>query len=158
MHTERIRDAVPEDITGLVEIAGRCLGVVDASDGLLSAIENPQHRLRVCVDETDGAVGYHLDLVLETVGSAELLEIAVSPRHQRKGYGRRLLVDFLEGALGKGITELHLEVRAQNLAARRLYEAHGFINVGCRRAYYSDGADAILYSFFESGSSRSDAG
>ena len=47
---------------------GRCLGVVDASDGLLSAIENPQHRLRVCVDETDGAVGYHLDLVLETVG------------------------------------------------------------------------------------------
>lgn len=149
-----IRDATQEDVTQLAAIAERCLGVVEAADGLRSAIDNPQYCLRVCVDETGEVVGYHLDLILEAVGSAELLEIGVSPVHQRKGFGRRLLDDFVERALGNGITEFHLEVRARNRAARSLYETQGFINVGCRRAYYSDGADAILYSFFASDSSE----
>jgi [ribosomal protein S18]-alanine N-acetyltransferase len=40
-----------------------------------------------------------------------------------------------------------LEVRESNLPARRLYEKHGFREVGRRRAYYRDPAEAaILYA------------
>jgi ribosomal protein S18 acetylase RimI-like enzyme len=43
------------------------------------------------------------------------------------------------------ITEVHLEARADNFAAVSAYQSCGFVAVGRRRAYYYDGADAILF-------------
>ena len=39
---------------------------------------------------------------------------------------------------------LFLEVRAGNVAARRLYRQLGFRNLGIRRGYYGPGQDAIV--------------
>ncbi len=40
---------------------------------------------------------------------------------------------------------IDLEVRADNRSAIRAYEKNGFVKIGLRRAYYSDGIDALLY-------------
>lgn len=66
---------------------------------------------------------------------AELLLIATTPRLRRRGIGAALMRGVIAEARGRGVTRLHLEVRADN-AAIALYRAHGFTKVGERRGYY----------------------
>lgn len=66
---------------------------------------------------------------------AELLLIATSPKCRRRGIGAALLRSILAEAHGRGVTRVHLEVRAGN-AAIGLYQAHGFAKNGERRDYY----------------------
>ena len=76
---------------------------------------------------------------------AEILTVAVVPelpskrRRPRPGPGRRR-----RGALPRRPKSLFLEVSTRNPAARGLYQAMGFANVGRRRKYYADGSDALV--------------
>lgn len=79
-------------------------------------------------------------------GEAELLRLGVLPARRRRGLARRLLGDSLVRLAAGGRPDCHLEVRAGNAAARALYERLGFRLAGRRRAYYSDGEDAVRYS------------
>ncbi len=67
---------------------------------------------------------------------AELLTIAVDPARRRRGIGAALLGEALATASARGAAEMFLEVAAANAAARALYAAAGFAEVGCRPAYY----------------------
>lgn len=84
------------------------------------------------------------------VDEAELLLIATDPQFQRQGRGAAMLAQFEIKARSLGAVLAHLEVAAPNAAARALYEAAGWRQVGQRLHYYSlqDGtkADAILMS------------
>lgn len=81
---------------------------------------------------------------------AELLTIAVAPKAQRQGLGRRLLADFQSQAATRDATRAFLEVAEDNLPALALYQAAGWITDGRRPNYYprQDGSsqDAILMS------------
>jgi ribosomal-protein-alanine N-acetyltransferase len=66
---------------------------------------------------------------------AELLLLATSPRCRRRGIGAALLRSVIAEARGRGVTQVHLEVRAGN-GAIGLYQAHGFGKTGERRDYY----------------------
>ena len=78
-------------------------------------------------------------------GECELLRIGVVPEGRRRGVGSALLSEALARLADAGRTVCHLEVRAGNEAARALYEGLDFALVGRRRAYYSDGEDAVRY-------------
>ena len=80
-------------------------------------------------------------------GEAELLRIAVDPGRRGQGLGRRLLEGCMAALAAEGMVELHLEVRAGNAAARALYAACGWREVGRRARYYGDGEDAVLYGW-----------
>lgn len=67
----------------------------------------------------------------------ELLLIAVHPGARRQGVARRLLMRAQEDAVARGATEIFLEVREDNHAAKNLYEMAGFSQVGRRPDYYS---------------------
>ena len=77
---------------------------------------------------------------------AELLLIAVSPGHHRRGIGRMLLDQFIDTVRRRGVHRVHLEVRDGN-PALQMYRDAGFSAVGRRRSYYrgDDGSqfDAI---------------
>lgn len=79
------------------------------------------------------------------VGEGELLRIAVAPEARGQGHARRLLREGHERLAGEGLDTLFLEVRVSNAAARALYTAEGWAEIGLRRAYYRDGEDAVLY-------------
>lgn len=64
---------------------------------------------------------------------AEILTLAVAPGARRRGVARVLV----EAAAGLGAASLFLEVAADNAAARALYAAAGFVEVGRRRGYYA---------------------
>jgi ribosomal-protein-alanine N-acetyltransferase len=76
---------------------------------------------------------------------AELETIAVVAEHQRKGVARRILSLLFAKLKASMVTEVMLEVRASNLAARALYARAGFVESGRRLRYYADPEeDALL--------------
>ena len=76
---------------------------------------------------------------------SELLSIAVNESAQRKGIGSILLQSGLSRLDLDRQDRCFLEVRENNLKARRFYEKHGFTLFGIRKKYYSDGENAALY-------------
>ena len=95
-----------------------------------------------------GLVGF--TLARSVAGEIELLLIAVDPDHRSKGIGVALLERAIESARQNGIIRMHLEVRAGNHAACKLYAKRQFISVGTRKAYYQGAVmerfDAITMS------------
>lgn len=82
---------------------------------------------------------------------ADIQTVAVAPGMQGRGVGRMLLCGLVDRARDRGAHVMHLEVRADNAAALRLYERAGFVADGRRRDYYGPGRDALLMSLALSG-------
>lgn len=68
--------------------------------------------------------------------------IGVAPQRQGEGIGALLLDALLAHAATLPRKPVSLEVRADNVAAQRLYERRGFRRTGVRRGYYPGGVDA----------------
>lgn len=96
--------------------------------------------------ETASLVAYAW--AMEGVEELHLLNLTVHPDHRRQGHAVRLLDDLVTWAVPRALWWMWLEVRASNLAARRLYEGYGFEEAGLRRGYYpnvrSSREDAVL--------------
>jgi ribosomal-protein-alanine N-acetyltransferase len=96
-------------------------------------------RLVLACDGKKASVGF--SLYRTVAGDSELLLLAVDPKVQREGIGRKLLAHFIDDAKANGAERIHLEVRDGN-AAIRLYETAGFTEVDRRRNYYRGKAGA----------------
>jgi len=75
---------------------------------------------------------------------AEILSVAIDPRHRGRGLSRSLLLTHLGHLAGRGVARVFLEVEENNQPARRLYERAGFGVVGRRERYYRDPAGQAL--------------
>lgn len=94
-----------------------------------------------CVEER--VVGYSVVIVAEP--ESELANIAVDRQGQGRGIGRSLLASAMTEARGQGCSDMWLEVRESNAAARAMYASAGFAEVGRRARYYSKPVeDAIV--------------
>ena len=74
---------------------------------------------------------------------AHLVLLAVRPQHRRRGIGRALVEWLLESARTAGMASVHLELRANNEAARRFYRALGFSETVLVPRYYA-GREAAM--------------
>ncbi len=97
----------------------------------------------VVLDDGAGVVGY---AGLDHGGDvADVMTVAVARRAQGAGVGRRLLDELEARAAGRGAASVMLEVRADNTAARALYERTGFVVLHTRQRYYQPGdVDALV--------------
>ncbi|RKT78369.1 ribosomal-protein-alanine N-acetyltransferase [Terracoccus luteus] len=76
---------------------------------------------------------------------ADVMTVATLPAYRGRGLGRVLLDGLVRRATARGAEALLLEVRADNDAARRLYDSTGFEVISVRRRYYQpDGVDALV--------------
>lgn len=85
--------------------------------------------------------------VMHVLDESELLEIAVQPAMQGRGYGKALLAQAIALARRNGAERMFLEVRESNARARKMYTSFGFEETGRRRNYYpteNGREDAIL--------------
>jgi ribosomal protein S18 acetylase RimI-like enzyme len=73
---------------------------------------------------------------------AEIMRMRVHPDYQGQGFGQRILSELETRALARGYTALHLHTSTVQIAAQKLYEKHGFREVG-RDTYH--GLKIILY-------------
>ena len=74
----------------------------------------------------------------------EIYRIATSERYRRRGIAYRLLDYAVKCERGRGLECIFLEVRSENVAARNLYRAYGFTDMGVRRGYYSNPKDDAI--------------
>ncbi len=80
---------------------------------------------------------------------AEILTLAVATANRHLGVATRLIDATVNKERAKMSAVLHLEVAADNIAARALYEKTGFHISGNRKGYYArngTAVDAILMS------------
>jgi ribosomal-protein-alanine acetyltransferase len=140
-----IRDAEDDDLAGLNGLEARSFASDRLSpESLRRLLRRRSARLRVAA-KSGNLLGYHLVLFRAGASVARLYSIAVDGAVRGGGLGRRLLADAEAVAARNGQKALRLEVREDNMSAIRLYEKEGYRPIGCRRAYYADGADAIRY-------------
>lgn len=100
---------------------------------------------RLDVVETSAVVGFMVYWI--TADEIQLMYVAVDPRHRRRGVGSALMERLVEQAVAAGATQVLLELRASNIAARSLYERFGFGEIGTRPGYYRNGQeDAVVMS------------
>jgi len=97
----------------------------------------------VFLDAANELAGY---LFGQTYGRLFYLQnIAVRSGFRRRKIATKLLDYIVNQSRENGLNKVVLEVRADNSAARRLYEKKGFKAIGVEKNYYTKGADAIVY-------------
>jgi len=81
-------------------------------------------------------------------GDAHLLNIAVAPGQQGRGFGRQLLSKVIRVAHDGDAERLLLEVRPSNLRAQAIYRKVGFQLLSRRPRYYGppQKEDALVYA------------
>ncbi|GAB2636976.1 ribosomal protein S18-alanine N-acetyltransferase [Vibrio panuliri] len=98
--------------------------------------------------DNEQVVGYFY--AQNIVGEVTLLNIAIAPSQQGKGFGKKLLEHFIEMCENAQAESAWLEVRESNHKAFSLYESAGFNEVDRRRNYYptaNGNEDAIIMSY-----------
>ncbi len=104
------------------------------SENVLQAELNNPLSLWIVAVEDDAVIGYVGSQIVPD--EADMMNLAVSNDHRRKGIGRELVCSLLTALKDRGVRSLTLEVRASNAPACALYENLGFLQVGRRPNYY----------------------
>ena len=67
---------------------------------------------------------------------ATLMDICVAPTEQGKGFGNKLLLQFILQTKQFLVSKIFLEVRVSNISAQMLYMKHDFVEISRRTGYY----------------------
>ncbi len=143
-----IRDAASADIPVILTIERAAPSAAHwSADQYTSRINNGS----VIVAEEEGQICGFL-CAHAAAGEWEIENVVVDEEFRRHGIAAALIQALLTKWESDGGVAVLLEVRESNAAARALYEASGFREVGRRRGYYRDpAADAILYARYRQG-------
>jgi N6-L-threonylcarbamoyladenine synthase/ribosomal-protein-alanine N-acetyltransferase len=137
-----------EDLPAMIELEAELFGTDAWSPELMVAeVSYPESYYLVAREHGDDRlVGYGgLRAARQDARQGDIQTLAVAPEHRRSGVGRTLLRALLAEASVRGVTEVFLEVRADNEAALLLYSSEGFEAIDRRVGYYQpDGVDAIV--------------
>ena len=79
-----------------------------------------------------------------TLFDADIESVYVKKEFRKQGLASMLIGGLVKALNEKNIEKIFLEVRKSNLPAQNLYKKHGFDKIGERKAYYSDGEDAVI--------------
>jgi ribosomal-protein-alanine N-acetyltransferase len=135
------RPATVADAPALAALERRCFSDPWPAGAFTSALEAPQ-VIAFVVEERGAILGYFVGRAV--LGEGEILNLAVVPEARRRGLGRWILEAGLALLREAGADEVFLEVRASNRAARALYRARGFREVGRRARYYRQPVEDAL--------------
>ena len=88
---------------------------------------------------------YYLSMI--TADCADIIAIGTHRDWQRRGFGQIMLEHLIGVTEQRHVEKILLEVAADNMLARQLYDSCGFIEIGCRKNYYKRGetrCDAVI--------------
>jgi ribosomal-protein-alanine N-acetyltransferase len=137
-----VRAATTPDVAEVVALERACYGDPWPTTAFVSLPTNPQVFFAVARQPDGRLAGYVVGWYVLDEG--ELANLAVAPDLRSRGIGRLLLDAMLKDAAARGTKQLYLEVRESNAAARQLYSARGFEEVGRRTRYYRKPAEDAL--------------
>jgi [ribosomal protein S18]-alanine N-acetyltransferase len=133
-----------EDFSAIVEIENVTNQLPWTKQQFISSMEVGHHSL--VLEETGMVVGFAIYSPI--IPESHLLNIAIDPAHQGKGFGKNLLQHVILQNKTMGVKIISLEVRVSNKTAINLYENIGFSKDAIRPNYYSGSPkeDALLMS------------
>jgi ribosomal-protein-alanine N-acetyltransferase len=134
-----------QDLRQILEIERRSFDNPWSSALFLQELRIPFSRIMVvrpAGSSEEAIVGYLCRWFV--ADEIHILNVAVHPDYRGRGIAALLVGRALqEGERGRA-DAVTLEVRRSNEAARRLYAAFHFEEVGVRRNYYGRGEDALI--------------
>ena len=140
-----VRNVRPEDLPQIIALEELCFSD-PWPENILRAHLTDGHIFLAAV-EGEQVLGYAGLLYVLDEGC--ITNVATAPARRREGIAGMLLSALKERARELNLAFLTLEVRESNFPARRLYEKHGFTDVGRRKGYYEcPREDAILMTYF----------
>lgn len=135
-----------EHIDSIAAIEVECFSVPWSKKSLAEELNVSSAVFNTALVENNvaGYIGMHH---LDDVGY--ICNIAVSSNYRRMGIASALLKSQINYAKSHALSEITLEVRTSNEAARQLYEKFGFKRLGTRPNFYNNPKEnAEIYSKF----------
>lgn len=131
---------LPEDIRTAVK-AGNLAAFGWSDSATESDFDNRLALYYVMLEENDeqvlGYIGLHV-----IADEAMINTVFVLPSERKRGIGAQLLDFACDHLLRQaGVTQILLDVRAENVPALRLYEQADFEKLALRKAYYQNPSD-----------------
>ena len=138
----RIVNMTKDHVAQVAELEKVCFGSAAWSENsVASEVDNPLSIWLVAVEDAE-VLGY---VGSQTVmDETDMMNIAVHPDYRCRGIAEELVNTLVTALKEKGSHCLTLEVRASNAPAIRLYEKHGFLQVGLRKNYYHNPKEDAL--------------
>jgi ribosomal protein S18 acetylase RimI-like enzyme len=107
-------------------------------------VEMLEHQIRedqgLFIENKEGILGF---IIWRALGSeAEVLCLATAPRFRRAGWMEKLLRSLFDA--NRHVCSWWIEVHPLNVGALNLYTKLGFQKMAERKAYYPDGAPALI--------------
>ena len=138
-----IRPASEQDLAEVVALEQSCYADPWPSTAFASLPDNTRVFFAVAAAPRNRVAGYVVAWYVMDEG--ELANLAVAPELRGQGIGKALLDAMLADARSRGTSDVYLEVRESNTAARKLYGTRGFVEIGRRKGYYrSPVEDALI--------------
>lgn len=143
-----VRQAVSADLPGIIEIASASEASahwpVQEYEKVFAA-DAKRDRILLVIERDEQVRGFMMGH--STGPDWEIENFVIRPDWQRRGLGTQLLCGFLDLVRQCASAQaVYLEVRESNVAARKLYEKMGFLQVGRRKDYYRQPPeDALIY-------------
>ena len=139
-----LRRGGPADLSLVAGLEQRCFGTSDGAFSrrqLRALLNNPRAYWLI---GGDGLAASCWLLASNGVSRwGRLYSLAVDPEARGQGLGARLLDAGVTWARGQALTSCRAEVKADNVAARRLYAKAGFREVATLADYYGPGLAGI---------------
>lgn len=132
-----------EHIDAMAELEKISFSTPWSKNAFVNAFNDSNYRYYVAIK--DGIVVGMAGLIV-SFEEADITNVAVAPAYKRQGIANSILTHIFSDSNNDDIKAYTLEVRKNNIAARRLYEKQGFINEGERPGFYDNPKeDAVIY-------------
>jgi ribosomal-protein-alanine N-acetyltransferase len=138
-----IRPAAAPDLPAIVALADAAETAAHWTPAHFDRIFSAPGRVALVAESPPGAIAGFL-IASNLAPDWEIENVVVAPSARRRGLGASLVAAVVARARAAGAGRIHLEVRASNTAALRLYASAGFRQTGRRTGYYSAPAEDAL--------------
>ena len=138
-----IRRSVPSDTAEIARLENEIFSDPWSEKDIFSAISVSGSMCYSALSDDGKLLAYVIGRIIAPEG--EIYRVATAPEMRGRGIAFRLMTYAIKTEKGHGLENLFLEVRSKNLAAKKLYYALSFKEIGIRKNYYKDPTDdAIL--------------
>lgn len=140
-----LRRATGDDLAGIMTLERASFPSDAWSEAMMREELASPHGWYVVDEEAGRLVGYAGLRAVSGARDADIQTITIAEASRGRGRGRGLLRALLEEAAKRRVTDVFLEVRADNPVAQALYASEGFLEIGRKPRYYQpDDVDAVV--------------
>lgn len=140
-----IRQAKVNDLETLYKIERECFTTEAFTKKQIAYLLQNFNTVSLVAQIDGETAGFIIGLTYrdKKVRIGHIYTIDVAVKHRRKGIGLRLLEELEQNFVEKGVETCYLEVRIDNVAARKLYRKQGYIETGRLKGYYPVGTHGV---------------